>query len=80
MFLDIQTLNMYHNLMFSPVSWGYKICWLHLCKDVRPPPTTTTTECPHTTLNCIWWYGSSLRALENVEYHFITITARSSPN
>ena len=30
------------------------------------------------TLNCIWWWGSSSGALENVEYFFIAITLGSS--
>ena len=25
-----------------PVGWGHRIQWLHLCREVRPPPT----ECP----------------------------------
>ena len=24
----------------GPVSWGYRIHWLHLCRGVRPPPTS----------------------------------------
>ena len=35
-------------------------------------------ECPVMTLNRIWWWGSSLEALGNVEYPFITITPRST--
>ena len=32
------------------------------------------------TINCIWWWGSSLGALVNVEYFFIAITPRSTLN
>ena len=34
-------------------------------------------QIPYTTLNCIWWWGFSPGALENVEYLFITISPRS---
>ena len=30
------------------------------------------------TINYIWWWGSSTRNLESVEYHFIVIIAKST--
>ena len=27
-----------------PVSWGYRIHWLHLCRGVRPPPLTSVLD------------------------------------
>ena len=46
---------------------------LHLYRGVKTP-----NECFDITLNCIWWWGSSLGALWNVKYLFIAITLRST--
>ena len=63
-----------------PVSWGCRICRLHLCRWLRPPPPTCVWDM---TLNCIWWWGSNSWTLGNVEYlfkkiFFLVITPRST--
>ena len=76
--LDYQTvfilLTIYWgNNCIHPVSWGCRLCLLHFCRGVIPPPLN---ECPE--------YGTKLhlmvkfnpRTLGNMEYPFIAITPR----
>ena len=58
-----------------PVVQGYRICQLHLCREVRPLPTLSVLVM---TLNCICWWGSGPGALGNMEYSFIAITPRTT--
>ena len=57
---------------------GCKICQLHLCRGVRQKPLPAPMSVLDMALNCIWWWGSSSGALENVEYLFIANTPRST--
>ena len=116
-----------YRLSFSSFGSSCRICWLHLCRGVRPPPQRVywiwhkaiwvlklwgiwsnpslpllsgplwtwvvvpfrvpsmgqielfnhfPTSIKDMTLNCIWWKGSRLVPLGNVEYTFIAITPR----
>ena len=59
-------LNMTLNHLISLVSGGCRIHQLHLYKEVKSHPN----ECPG--YDTIWWWGSCLGALRNVEsplYH-----------
>ena len=41
----------------SPVSWGCRIHWLHLCYGVRPPPTTVLDMTLNNLLARPWRFG-----------------------
>ena len=56
--------------LVKPVSWGCTIHWLHLCSRMRLLPTII--------LGMTTKQSDSLGALENVDYHFIAITSRST--
>ena len=74
LFLDKQTEHKFNTIFLishCPVSWGYRIHRLHLCRRVRPPPSPN--ECS--------WYDNKqsdgevpvmLVALGNVEHPFIS--------
>ena len=49
-----------------------------LQRGKTPPSPAHLTSTLDMALNCIWWCGSSPRALVNVEYFFIAITPRST--
>ena len=57
----------------GPVGWGSRIYRLHLCRRGRLPQRMSRVW--HKT---IWWWGSSLNSLANVEYPFIAIAPRST--
>ena len=60
-----------HPIPPCPVNWGCRLHQLHLCRGVRPPPSTSVLD--------IWcWVSSNAGALGNAEHHFITIAPRSS--
>ena len=79
------TLNYSHQFYFNILqlqlyiymyeAQGCRICWQHLCRRVRLSPKTSILN---NTLYCIWWWGSSPRALGNMYYAFIDITPSST--
>ena len=56
-----------HTLTGMSASWGCRIRRLHLCRNVRPPTTSSALDM---TLNYILCCGSSPRALGLVKYLF----------
>ena len=63
-------LNFKLTIRSHPPSWDCRKCRLHLCWEVRPSLMSVLGI----TLNCIWWWGTDLGALENDEYLVIAIT------
>ena len=58
--------------------WCLEFADCIISKGIRPPTLKKREGVVlGMTLNCVWWWGSSSRDLESVEYPFIAITPRS---
>ena len=69
-------LKFFLQLVCCPVGWICRIYKLHRCREVRPPPTTTSVL--DMTLNNLMASQSNVGAKENIEYSFIAIVPRST--